>query len=282
MHPRAVPGRFGYTTSGSDPGTLARVQDTLIPLKNDIPVRRAPAMTWVLLLVNRLAFACRLDRVLVNGGVADAGLPLGEAVQRLTGGSTSRAHRGRDPLGDRSCRDIGPRDIVIPPLTLLTSMFLHGGFLHIAGNMLFLWIFGNNVEDALGRVRYLFFYLASGLVAASSQVLVAAFSADKESLLVPMVGASGAIAGVLAGYVLLFPKARVLTLFVIVIFIKLVYLPASFFIGLWFVIQIVSAFLSGSSGGVAFAAHIGGFVAGFIMMKLMIPRENRPRRFADW
>lgn len=189
---------------------------------------------------------------------------------------------GAIPVEVLSLQDLPPRDIVPPPLTLITSMFLHGGFLHIAGNMLFLWIFGNNVEDALGRARYLLFYLASGFVAASSQVLVAAFSADKESLLVPMVGASGAIAGVLAGYVLLFPRARVLTLFVIIIFVKLVYLPASFFIGLWFVIQIVSALLSGSSSGVAFAAHIGGFVAGFIMMKLMIPRENRPRRFADW
>jgi membrane associated rhomboid family serine protease len=133
-------------------------------------------------------------------------------------------------------RQPGLPALLPPPLTALTSMFLHGGLLHLGGNMLFLWTFGNNVEDALGRGRFLLFYVATGLVAAAAQVAVSLGSGD---LLTPMVGASGAVSGVLAAYVVLYPKARVLTLVPIFIFIRVMWLPASFFIGAWFVLQLL-------------------------------------------
>jgi membrane associated rhomboid family serine protease len=158
-------------------------------------------------------------------------------------------------------------------------MFLHGGLAHIGGNMLFLWIFGNNVEDALGRVRFLVFYLACGVVAALSQTFITAAAGDA---LVPMVGASGAIAGVLAAYMVLFPRARVLTLIFIIFIIRLVYLPASLFIGFWFAMQLLAAFAgAGSGSGVAFVAHVGGFVAGFVLVKLMGPMRGY-RRPGTW
>jgi membrane associated rhomboid family serine protease len=166
-------------------------------------------------------------------------------------------------------RDVGPLDIVPPPLTILTSMFLHGGFLHIAGNLLFLWVFGNNVEDALGRLRFLLFYLGCGVAAALAQTLLSAAAGDS---LVPMVGASGAIAGVLGAYMVLFPRARVLTAIPIFIFVRLVLLPAGFFIGLWFALQVLYALAGATGSGVAFFAHVAGFVAGWLSVRLLARR----------
>lgn len=145
--------------------------------------------------------------------------------------------------------------------TLVTSMFLHGGILHLAGNMLFLWIFGDNLESDLGRFRYLLFYLACGVGAALAHVL-----ADPNSL-VPTVGASGAVAGVMGGYLLLYPKARVDVLFFIVVFLRVFSIPAWIWLGLWFLLQLA---LSGSTGpgegGIAYWAHIGGFALGFLLI----------------
>jgi membrane associated rhomboid family serine protease len=235
----------------------------VIPLKDDVPVSRAPIVTIALIAANVAVF---LWQVVV------VGLPLSVQIA------------GAIPYEILTLRDVKEVDLIAPPFTILTSMFLHGGFLHIAGNMLFLWIFGNNVEDVLGRTRFLFFYLACGVVAALAQVGVASMTGDQAALLVPMVGASGAIAGVLAAYVALFPRARVLTLVPIFIFIKLIYIPAYFFIGFWFLIQLVSAYLSAQSGssggGVAFVAHVAGFVAGFLLVKIMGPRPGwRARRY---
>src|SRR6185369_2330341 len=129
---------------------------------------------------------------------------------------------GAIPYEILTFHDVRPLDLVAPPFTILTSMFLHGGLMHVGGNMLFLWIFGNNVEDVLGRGRFVVFYLACGVAAAIAQVGVTALG-------VPMVGASGAIAGVLAAYMVLFPRARVLTLVPIFFFIRLIYVPAGFF-----------------------------------------------------
>lgn len=144
---------------------------------------------------------------------------------------------------------------------LLTSMFLHGGVLHLAGNMLYLFIFGNNVEDSTGHFRFLVFYILCGLGAASMQI---AASPASET---PMIGASGAIAGVLGAYMLLFPKARVLTLVPIFFFIQMIHVPAIVVLGIWFVYQILlSAATPAGSGGVAFFAHIGGFVAGLVLI----------------
>lgn len=144
--------------------------------------------------------------------------------------------------------------------TALTSMFLHGGWMHLAGNMLFLWIFGDNLEDLMGHARYLGFYLLCGLAAAGLQVM-----ADPGSP-VPMVGASGAIAGVMGGYLLLFPRAKVDVLIIFIIFFRIFPIPAWIMLGLWFGMQLFSGLASpGNAGGVAYWAHIGGFVAGLML-----------------
>jgi membrane associated rhomboid family serine protease len=161
--------------------------------------------------------------------------------------------------------------------TLFTSMFMHGGIAHIGGNMLFLWIFGDNVEDRVGHVRYLFFYLICGLLASLAHVFAtAAFATDQSSLLVPSLGASGAISGVLGGYILLYPKRRV----TVILFRFLTDVPAWVAIGIWFGFQLISGLgmLGGGSqqGGVAYAAHVGGFIAGLVLIKVFaIGRGNR-------
>jgi membrane associated rhomboid family serine protease len=152
--------------------------------------------------------------------------------------------------------------------TLFTSMFLHGGFLHIAGNMLYLWIFGNNVEDSMGRMRFIVFYFLCGIVAAYAHALANTAST------VPMIGASGAISGVLGAYLLLYPRARVLTLIAFGLYIRTVEVPAMFVLGFWFVLQFLNALVSaGAGGGVAWYAHIGGFVAGILLIGLFKRRD---------
>jgi len=155
-----------------------------------------------------------------------------------------------------------PPTIPIPVwLTLLTSMFLHGGILHVLGNMLYLWIFGDNVEDAMGPARFLLFYVSCGVVAALAQMAI-----DPSSS-VPMVGASGAIAGVLGAYLMLYPRARVVTLVPLFFFLRLIAVPAVLLLGFWFLWQIIAGVGAiGSSGGVAFFAHIGGFLAGLLLV----------------
>jgi len=144
--------------------------------------------------------------------------------------------------------------------TFLTSMFLHGGWMHLAGNMLFLWIYGDNLEEEMGHLPFLFFYLGAGLAAAGMQTF-----ADLGSR-IPMVGASGAIAGVMGGYLLLFPRAKVDVLFIFVIFFRIFAIPAWIVLGLWFAIQIFSGFsIPGDAGGVAYWAHAGGFIAGLVL-----------------
>ena len=161
-------------------------------------------------------------------------------------------------------------------VTPFTSMFMHGDWMHIIGNMWFLWIFGDNVEDELGKVKFVFFYVVSGLLAAAAQIAI-----DPSSF-VPMVGASGAIAGVLAGYVVLYPRARVLTLVPIVFLLHFVELPAFLFIFVWFGLQLLRGVVSlgaigDNAGGIAFFAHIGGFVAGLALIKLMARGRSTPR-----
>jgi membrane associated rhomboid family serine protease len=211
--------------------------ENVIPLKDDPPSRRTPLVTYALIAANLAAFGWQV-----------LGVGLEASVQR----------GGAIPYEILTLQDVEWRAVVPPPLTAFTSMFLHGGLGHLAMNMLSLWIFGNSVENALGRVRFLAFYLASGVVAALAQTLAAAVSGD---VLVPMVGASGAIAGVLAAYLALFPHARVLS-------VRLLQIPASFFIGVWFVLQILSV-VFGSDPGVAFMAHIGGFVAGLLLVRIL-------------
>ena len=167
---------------------------------------------------------------------------------------------------------------VVPPwATIFTSMFLHAGWLHIGGNMLFLWIFGNNIEDVLGHIRYLLLYLLSGVAAAMGQAL------SNPGSTVPMLGASGAIAGVLGAYLLLYPKANVHVLVLIIILLRIVTVPAWIMLGLWFAAQVISGLLSGSGAGVAFWAHVSGFATGIMLVLVMRPRDValwRPPRTA--
>lgn len=165
-----------------------------------------------------------------------------------------------------------PAEVFINPTSLLTHMFLHGSWLHIIGNMWFLWVFGDNVEARLGHFRYLVFYILSGLGAALLQTLVSFLTGGAD---VPMVGASGAISGVLGAYMYLFPGARILALVPVFIFLTLMELPAYLFIFLWFLIQVVNGVITlpfASMGGVAWFAHIGGFLVGYYLV----------RRFARW
>jgi membrane associated rhomboid family serine protease len=176
--------------------------------------------------------------------------------------------------------EIRLQELDSPPwwVTVFTSMFMHGGILHIGFNMLFLWIFGNNVEDSMGRARFVLFYLLAGIVAAYAQALL-----DTNGTL-PAIGASGAIAGVLGGYLLLYPHARVLTLVFIIFFVTLIEIPAVIMLGIWFVLQFLPAIgqlatpdVSTTGGGVAYFAHIGGFVFGLAAIKLFADRYRATR-----
>jgi membrane associated rhomboid family serine protease len=157
-------------------------------------------------------------------------------------------------------------------LTLFTSMFMHGGLLHIGGNMLYFWIFGNNIEDRLGHLRFVFFYLFCGIFAAYAHALSSPHSE------VPMIGASGAISGVLGAYLLLFPTARVHTIIFFGFFIQVVRIPALIVIGFWAIIQFVSGLITQGilhQGGTAWFAHVGGFLVGLFTIKLWLPRRNQ-------
>jgi rhomboid family protein len=160
---------------------------------------------------------------------------------------------------------------------VFTAMFLHGGWMHVLGNMLFLWVFGGRIEDLLGHAKYLVFYLLCGIVAALGQVVVSPYST------VPMVGASGAIAGVMGAYLIKFPRARILTLVFIVFFVTTIEIPAPIMLGYWFVVQLFSGFgtiarTHISQGGTAYFAHIGGFVAGMLLVKIMGTSDRYNRR----
>ncbi len=170
-------------------------------------------------------------------------------------------------------KDIGPENLVPLPLTIFSAMFIHGGWIHLLSNMLYLWIFGDNVEDLLGHVKYLFFYLVCGIAATGLHFFI------NISSKVPTVGASGAIAGVLGAYLFLFPKARVKTLLILFIFIQIIHIPAIILLGLWIVMQILSAYIeygSKTGSGIAWFAHIGGFAAGLVLIIFQKKRKKRP------
>lgn len=157
-----------------------------------------------------------------------------------------------------------PPEVVLVPssLSLITSMFLHGGFMHLFGNMLYLWIFGNNIEDIMGHTRFIVFYILCGIIAAMSHALT-----DPGSV-TPMIGASGAISGVLGAYLLIYPRAHVKTLILLGFFIRIMYLPAGVVLGFWFLLQLGNGWLmmDKGGGGVAWFAHIGGFIAGMVLV----------------
>src|SRR5829696_4049248 len=165
-------------------------------------------------------------------------------------------------------------------ITVFTSLFMHGGLLHLAGNMLFLWIFGNNVEDALGRLKFLLWYLSAGLAATALQTIVTLHWGDAQEASIPNVGASGAIAGVLGAYFVLHPRANVLTAIILGFFFLVREVPAIFFLGIWFLFQAIEGGFSiihpEAGGGVAFFAHVGGFVFGLLTVLIVAARRPRP------
>ena len=224
----------------------------MIPIRDTIPSRRVAWVTRGLLVANVAAFALELRQ----------GARLESVVHRFGVVPNSWMVSSASDFFD------WPRLF----LTLLTSQFLHGGFLHLAANMLYLWIFADNVEDRLGHARFLWLYLGSGVAAAVSQILVVPGSA------VPMVGASGAIAGVLGAYLLMFPAARIITLVPLGPFLQTYEIPAAIFLGIWFLIQWVQGLTSigqvADVGGVAFWAHVGGFVSGMVLSAILRTRRR--------
>ena len=221
----------------------------MLPLYDNLPTRRFPFVTVALIAVNAAVWLLYQVPDL-RDSVFEIGFIPCEA--------------------DGSCDGVG----YSWPLNVFTSMFAHGDWMHIIGNMLFLWIFGNNVEDALGRIRYLVFYLAAGVAATAAQTVATLGFGTAEDATIPAVGASGAIAGVLGAYLLLYPLARVVTL----VFVFFVEIPAMFFLVTWFLFQLwlggFSLVEPQSGGGIAFFAHIGGFVFGTLAVKLAQP--SRP------
>ena len=231
----------------------------MIPLRDANPVRRTPVVTVALIVANVVAFAYQLGSDASSGGtnVADLFDTFGLVPAQLLGAWET----GRNVGGET--------------LAVFTSMFLHANLLHIAGNMLYLWIFGNNIEDRLGRLPFIVFYLLGGVAAAAAQIAI-----DPQSR-VPMIGASGAISAVLGAYIVLYPGARILSLVFLGFFYQLINVPAIVVLGLWFVLQLIDGIgslgLAGAEGGVAFFAHIGGFVAGVALGLLFRGAGRGPR-----
>jgi len=225
----------------------------VLPLRDNVPTRRRPWITYALILANVLVW------VLYQ-------------LPDLQGSVDELAYHPCEVVGD--CAQVGQGWL----LTAVTSMFMHGGWEHLLGNMLFLWIFGNNVEDALGSARFLVFYLCGGFAATALQTVVTLEVGTTLEATIPNLGASGAVSAVLGAYLVLLPHARVLTLF----FVILREVPAILFLGLWFAFQLYSGGASLASpqegGGVAFFAHVGGFVFGAALVKLVaVHRPLRPR-----
>jgi membrane associated rhomboid family serine protease len=257
----------------------------MFPLKDNIPLARFPIVTVVLVAINVVAYLLEIRHggSFFGGPAESVAVHYGAIPYELTHPAvhcdlaTARSVEGAvSTVACQGMPGVSGSPGVQPATweTAFTSMFLHGSFLHIFGNMLFLVIFGPNVEDATGRVRYLLFYLLGGLIALGAQVLV---SPDSTA---PTLGASGAIAAVLGGYLLLYPRARVLTLVFIVFFVTIVEVPAVLLLGFWFLEQLYfgTAGLAspvGGGEGVAYFAHIGGFAFGLLAIRLFA-KHSKP------
>jgi membrane associated rhomboid family serine protease len=221
-----------------------------LPLYDDNPTTITPFVTWTMIALCTLVFLWQAS--LTPGEEKAVAYALGLVPAVLFGFA-----------------ELPPGLAVVPPeATLVTSMFLHGGWMHLFGNMLFLWIFGNNIEEALGHGRFLVFYLVCGIAAALGQALSAPAAAT------PMIGASGAIAGVLGAYLILYPYANVRTFVWVIVFVRLVNVPAWIILGLWFAMQVLGGLATPQAGGgVAFWAHVAGFVAGIVLLAILRRRD---------
>jgi rhomboid family protein len=284
----------------------------VLPLKDNIPTARFPVITVVIIAINvaffiwqwtypttpelsrlgvksidqsSLEYGAQPYRITHPGESGDCAIGLvrvqGDQVEQGVVCPGTPEYEEAPRLGQQAEQQglsgggVVPLDQAPWYVTLFTSMFMHGGILHIAGNMLFLWVFGNNIEDSMGRAKFVGFYLLAGLIAVYSQ------AALDPSSTAPTIGASGAVAGVLGGYALLFPAARVITLIFIVFFVTLVEIPALILLSIWFVLQFLPALGEvavdvGGSGGVAYFAHVGGFLFGLAAIKLFATRRREP------
>jgi rhomboid family protein len=234
----------------------------MFPLKDDQPRYSTPFINYFIIGLNIAIFLFEFsigtqNQQQLNGLIYEFGVVPARVTQAFS--------------------NFGHIDLAVTFLPIFTSMFLHGGWLHVIGNMWFLWIFGDNIEDYLGHFAYLAFYLICGFAAAVAHILLNPGSN------IPTVGASGAIAGVMGAYLLLYPRAKVLTLVFLIVFITFWWIPAWVFLGFWFILQFFSgaatsiAYTSQSSGGIAFWAHVGGFLAGLILIKVFPQRQGRYR-----
>ncbi len=241
----------------------------MIPLHDDNPTEITPYVTITLIVLCSLVF---FYEAALPAHIAQAFVFQYGAIPAVIFGNVP---------------DLADEAMAVPvTLTLLTSMFLHGGWMHLIGNMLYLWIFGNNIEDVMGHVKFVIFYVVCGIIAAMSH----AFTDPSSGI--PMVGASGAISGVLGAYLLLFPHAQVMVLIPLGFFTRAMYVPAGWVLGFWFVMQLLSGGMSlgRGGGGVAFFAHIGGFVAGMALIgffkhphvKFFAAARHRGWRSAGW
>lgn len=223
----------------------------MIPLKDDNPTTTTPFVTYAIIAVCVFVFILEIGSNSYNSGKLFYSYGLVPAV--LTGKAELPSHLAALPA----------------ELTLLTSMFMHGGFMHLIGNMLYMWIFADNIEDDLGKGKFLIFYILSGVGAALAQVFM-----DVNSQ-VPMIGASGAIGGVLGAYLISYPHSKVLVLIPLGFFSQIIKIKALYVLGFWFVLQFINSSLSsGTGGGVAYAAHIGGFISGIILL-LIFKNKNK-------
>ncbi len=229
-----------------------------VPLKDENPTSRFPYITVFFIALNILIFLCQFFS---PQGLQYYVLKMGAIPYEITHFTT---------VSFVSPESQEPVSRLLPPLSLMASMFLHGGFLHLFGNMLYLWIFGNNIEDFLGSFRFILFYLLSGLGASLTHIV---FHPNSQ---VPMIGASGAIAGILGAYLILYPRARVLTFVFLFFFIRILPIPAYFILGIWFILQVLNV---GLGGGVAWFAHIGGFLIGIALIKIY---TRKRRKVKSW
>ncbi len=221
----------------------------MIPYKADNPVSIFPFVTIGLIVVNVFVFILQMT---VPGDPEEIVFAYGAIPHFLMTFNTVQP--------------------VHPSLTVFTSMFMHGGLLHLGGNMLYLWIFGNNIEDQLGHFKFIIFYFLCGYIAAYSHAMSDPYS------MIPMVGASGAVSGILGAYLLLFPRARIHTLVFLLFFVQVVRLPALFIIGFWILIQVLNGMMSqgaADQGGIAWFAHIGGFISGIVLIMIFLNRRNK-------
>lgn len=221
----------------------------MIPYKDDNPTRTFPFVTIGIVILNVLIF---LYEIVSPSGAEKLAFAYGAIPHYII-----------------TFDKVQP---IHPAFTIFSGMFMHGGVFHLAGNMLYLWIFGNNIEDRLGHLRFIFFYLFCGIVSAYAHAIT-----DPHSL-IPMIGASGAISGILGAYLLLFPRATVHTLVFLGIFVTIVRIPALIVIGFWAIIQFINGLLSAGfirEGGIAWFAHLGGFITGLLTIKLWLPRRTK-------